>query len=84
MRTKLIAAFAAAFALSSVAAVPFAASAAPTAAEMKKAGEIKDPVKADAAVSKFEAKDAKAQAHRAKKKAKKAHHAAAKAAKAAG
>ncbi len=81
MRNKILVVTAAAFVLSSFAAAPFVASAAPSPAEMKKAGEIKDPAKADAAIAKDEAKDAKKQAHTAHKKAKKAAHKAKKAAK---
>ena len=74
MRNKTLMAVAAAFILSSVAAAPIAVTAQPTPNEMKKAGEIKDPARADAAVTKVEAKDAKKQAHKAKKLAKRAHH----------
>ena len=74
MRKKILMAAAAAFVLSSIAAAPFIANAQPTPGQMKKAGEIKDPAKADAAVAKIEAKDAKKQAHVAHKKAKVAHH----------
>jgi hypothetical protein len=74
MRNKLLMTVAAAFVLSSVGAAGFVANAAPSPAEMKKAGEIKDPAKADAAIAKDEAKDAKKLAHKAHKKAKRAHH----------
>jgi hypothetical protein len=74
MRNKILLAAAAAVALSSVAAIPFAASAGPTPAQMKKDGEIKNPVKADEAIAKDEAKDAKKKAHVAHKKAKVARH----------
>lgn len=74
MRKKLLISVAAAFVLSSVGAAGFAAHAAPSASAMKKAGEIKDPAKADAAIAKDEAKDAKKLAHKAHKKAKRAHH----------
>jgi hypothetical protein len=74
MRNKILMTAAAAFVLSSVSAAPIVATAQPTPAQMKNAGEIKDPAKADAAVSKIEAKDAKKQAHHAHKLAKRAHH----------
>jgi hypothetical protein len=74
MRNKILLTTAAAFLLSTVATAPIVAVAQPTPAQMKKAGEIKDPAKADAAISKIEAKDAKKQAHRAHKLAKRAHH----------
>ena len=70
MRNKILVATAAAFVLSSVAAAPYVASAAPTPGQMRNAGEKKDPAVADAAVSKVEAKDAKKQAHKAHKAAK--------------
>ena len=71
MRNKLLMAAAAAFVLSTVAAV---AGAAPSPDQMRKAGEVKSPAGADAAITKVEAKDAKKQAHRAHRKAKVAHH----------
>ncbi len=74
MKNKILMTAAAAFLLSTVATAPVIAVAQPTPGQMKKAGEIKDPAKADAAVSKIEAKDAKKQAHRAHKLAKRAHH----------
>jgi len=74
MRTNLVVMAAAAFVLSSVAASPYVADASPSPTEMKKAAEIDDPAKANAAVSKYEAKDAKKQAHKAKKSAKVASH----------
>ena len=74
MRNKTLLAVTSAFVLSSVGAAPFAASAQPTPAQMKKAGEIKDPAAADAAVSKLEAKDAKAKDRKARKTAKVAAH----------
>ena len=74
MRNKILMAAIAAFVLSSVGAALHAASAAPSPAEMKKAGEKKDPAAADAAIAKDEAKDAKKQAHVAHRKAKVAHH----------
>ncbi len=79
MRNKILITAAAAFILSSVAAAPLVATAQVSPAQMKKDGEIKDAAKADAAISKDEAKDAKKQAHRAHKKAKLAHHKAKKA-----
>jgi hypothetical protein len=69
MRSKTLVTIAGAFFLSTVSA-PLAASAAPSPSDMKKAGEIKDPAKADAAIAKDEATDAKKQAHVAHKKAK--------------
>ena len=74
MRNKTLVATAAAFILSSVGSAPYVASAQPSPAEMKKAGEIKSPAAADAAISKDEAKDAKKKAHKAKKAAKRAAH----------
>lgn len=65
MRDKVLAAVAAAFALSSVGLAPVVANAYPSPAQMHKDGEIKDPVKADAAISKDMAKDARKKAHRA-------------------
>ncbi len=73
MRNKILMTVAAAFVLS-VGAAPYVASAAVSPAEMKKAGEIKDPAAADAAVAKVEAKDAKKQSHKARKFAKVASH----------
>ncbi len=73
MRKSILAAAAAAFAVS-VGALPGAVSAGPTAGQLKKDSEIKDPSAANAAVAKDEAKDARKQAHIAKKKAKVAHH----------
>ena len=74
MRNAMLVTVAAGFVLSSAALTPHAASAQPSPAEMKKDGEIKDPVKADAAISKSEAKDAKTEARKAHKDAKKASH----------
>jgi len=74
MRNKTLVVVTAAFVLSSLAAAPIVASAQPTPAQMKKAGEINDPAAADAAVSKLEAKAAKAKAHKAGKSAKVASH----------
>jgi hypothetical protein len=74
MRNAMLVTLAAGFVLSSTALTPYVASAQPSPAEMKKDGEIKDPAKADAAISKSEAKDAKKQAHKAHKSAKKAAH----------
>jgi len=73
MRNKLYLTLAAAFLLSSVVVAP-AALAQPSPAQMKKAGEVKEPARADAAVAKVEAKDAKKRAHIAHKKAKRAAH----------
>ncbi len=70
MRTKILVTAAAAFVLSSLAAAPFVASAQPSPSAMKKAGEIKDPAAADAAVSKLEAKDARKKDRKARKSAK--------------
>ena len=74
MRNKILVTAAAAFLLTSVASAPLVAVAQPTPGQMKRAGEIKDPAKADAAISKIEAKDAKKQAHKAHKLAKRAKH----------
>jgi len=74
MRSKILVTVIAAFVLSSVAAAPYVASAQPTPTEMKKAGEIKNPAAADAAVSKIEAKDAKKHDLKARKMAKLAAH----------
>ena len=70
MRNKLLVTIAAASALSWFG----AAGAQPSPAQMKKDGEIKDPVAADAAIAKDEAKDAKKQAHEAHRKAQVASH----------
>jgi hypothetical protein len=74
MRNAMLVTVAAGLVLSSAALIPHAASAQPSPAEMKKDGEIKDAVKADAAISKSEAKDAKKQAHKAHKDARHAAH----------
>ena len=74
MRNKILLTATAAFVLSTVAMAPYLASAQPSPAQMKRAGETKDPVAADAKIAKYEAKDAKKQAHKARKKAKIAHH----------
>jgi len=74
MRKEILAAVAAAFTLSTVGSMPLVANAQPSPSQMHKDGEIKDPAKADEAISKDEAKDAK-------KQAKKAHHDAKRAAK---
>lgn len=71
MRKKTLLPVAAAFALSTVG---LAAHAYPSPSQMHKDGEIKDPVKADAAISKDMAKDAKKKEHRARKDAKAAAH----------
>ena len=73
MRNTFLVTVATAVVLSSAGA-PYAASAQPTPAEMKKAGEIKDPAAADAAISKLEAKDAKKEDRKARKWAKVAAH----------
>lgn len=84
MRKELLMTAAAALVLSCAAvSAPYVASAQPSPHQMKKAGEIKNPVKADAKIAKIEAKDARKQARRAHKDANKAWHKARSAAKAA-
>jgi hypothetical protein len=73
MSKKLILAAATAFALASIAAAP-GALAQPSPSAMRKAGEVKDATKANEAVSKVEAKDAKKNAKRAHHYAKRAAH----------
>ena len=73
MRKELLVTAAAALVLSCAAvSVPYAASAQPSPHQMKKAGEIKNPVKADARIAKIEDKDARKQARRAHKDASRA------------
>ena len=69
MRNKILMAVTAAFVLSSVGLGPQVAGAQPSPAQMRRDGEKKDPVVADAAIAKDEAKDAKKKAHMAKRKA---------------
>ena len=73
MSRKIILAAVAAFAVSTVAAAPLAL-AQPSPSAMRKAGEVKDATKANDAVTKIEAKDAKKKAHRAHHYAKRAAH----------
>ena len=72
MRNKILMTAAAAFILSSVSLAPQAVLAQPSPSEMRKAGEIKDPASADAAVAKDEATAAKSKARKAHSAAKKA------------
>ena len=74
MRNKTLVTVTAAFVLSSLGLAPHVASAQPSAAQMRKDAEIKNPVAADAAVAKDETKAAKSKAHKARKHAKKAAH----------
>ncbi|HEX4098086.1 MAG TPA: hypothetical protein VHX64_15285 [Caulobacteraceae bacterium] len=74
MRNKVLATALAAFALSSIAAVPIVAAAYPSDKAITKADEKKNPTVADAAIAKAENKDAKHQARYAHKMAKRAHH----------
>ena len=83
MRNKILVSAAAAFILSSGAALPPALGATPGVAAAEKAARQNNPAVADDTISRYEAKDAKKQAHRAHKKAKVAHHKAKIAAKAA-
>ena len=72
MRNKTLMTVTAAFFLSSIGLAPVVAYAQPTPSQMKRDGEIKDPVAADTAVAKDEAKAAHKKAHKAHKSAKKA------------
>ena len=74
MRKTGLATVAAAFLLTSVATAPLVAIAQPSPSTMHHAGEIKDPVKADRAIAKAEAKDAHKRARIAHHKAKVARH----------
>ena len=74
MRNRILMAVAAAFTVSSAGLAPYVANAYPSPGQMHKDGEIKDATKADAAISKDMAKDAKKQRHRAHKYAKLAAH----------
>ena len=91
MRNKTLLTVTAAFFLSSAGLAPVVAYAQPTPGQMKRDGEIKDPVAADksdeaikdaagadASAAKDAANDAKSKAHKAHKSAKKAAEAAAK------